>query len=91
MGHFISFHGALICFLKAKHAHVDVNLGEAYNKECPEELDPYKSFVVHTPMAPLSRTNTSALALEFCSWLFLWLGTFGRRFLVTGKLINVFS
>jgi len=60
-------------------------------KECPEELDPYKSFVVHTPMTPLSRTNTSALALEFCSWLFLWLGTFGRRFLVTGKLIKAFS
>lgn len=46
----------------------------------------YKSFVVHTPIIPLERTNAKGLATEFLSWVFMWLGSIGERFVrVTDK------
>ena len=39
----------------------------------------HRTFLVHTPMVPLERANTWGLAREFCSWIFIWLGTMGER------------
>lgn len=39
-----------------------------------------RSFILHTPMIPLERTNTSGIAREFSSWVFCWLGKIGERF-----------
>lgn len=40
-----------------------------------------KAFVVHTPLVPLERANASSIAAEFISWIFLWLGACGERWL----------
>lgn len=41
----------------------------------------YRTFLVHTPVMPLERADTKGLSREFISWLFVWLGSIGSRFL----------
>ena len=40
-----------------------------------------RSYLLHTPLVPLDRTNAKGLAAELTSWLFLWLDGIGERFL----------
>ena len=37
------------------------------------------SFLVHTPMVPLERSNATAIQSEFVSWIYIWLGAIGAR------------
>ena len=40
----------------------------------------WQNFLINAPLTPLQRSNTSGLATEFLSWLFLYLGKVGERY-----------
>lgn len=40
----------------------------------------WQHFLTNTPLTPLQRSNTSGLASEFMSWLFIYLGKVGERY-----------
>lgn len=51
----------------------------------------YRSFLVHTPLLPLERTNAQGLATELISWVFLWLGSIGERFHQFNRSVTIQS